>query len=152
MSQGRSPGRAGTGATLCGLPLRVWCAFLLFLVAIDSLGTLLILRADRGVEVNPLMAHLLELGEVPFVVTRLIVAGLCTGWVLWRADRPYARIALLAGFALYLPIVAMHIYSQATHLDIATLHPQAFVWVDLSPYDGIAPMAVSSVPVGVLSG
>lgn len=106
-------GSADDQPRIFGLPASTMALFLVCLVSLDSLATVLIMRQGFGTEINPAMAWLMGHGEVPFVVTRMTLAGLCALWMHWRAEHPYARIALIAGFAIFTPVLGLHVYNQA---------------------------------------
>ncbi len=86
---------------------------LLFLVAVDGLGTILMLRGQNGFELNPLMDWLFGHGEAAFLLVKMLLTSLTVGWLLRRARGRARRLALLAGFAIYVPIVALHILNGA---------------------------------------
>jgi hypothetical protein len=89
----------------------------MFLVAIDSLATILWLRSGHGYEINPIMRWVNEEGgDSLFLVVKLVLTGLCMLWVTHRASRAYARIAALSAIAIYGPVVGIHIYNGFTHL------------------------------------
>ena len=85
---------------------------LLFLAAVDALGTILILRYGKGRELNPLMAWLWEHGEASFLLSKMLLTTIAVAWVLRRADTRSLRIALLVGFSIYLPLVALHLVNS----------------------------------------
>ena len=102
------PGRSGTGRfgrETAGL-------LLLFFVAMDSLATLLMLRLQHGFELNPLMTWLWGRGELWFLLIKMLLTTLAVAWLLRRADGWYLRVALTIGFAIYVPIVGLHIYNN----------------------------------------
>ena len=103
---------ASTQAVLFGMPATTLALMLLFLAGVDSVGTLLFVGRDLGRELNPVMQWLFSLGPAPFVLTKLLVTALCVQWIVRRAGHPYARMAALAGLAIYVPIVGLHIVNN----------------------------------------
>jgi hypothetical protein len=100
-----------------GLPASTAALIVMFLVAIDSLATILWLRSGHGQEINPLMRWVNEEGgDSLFLLVKLALTGLCMLWVTHRASRAYARIAALSAIAIYGPVVGIHIYNGFTHL------------------------------------
>jgi hypothetical protein len=84
---------------------------LIFLVAVDSVATLLILRSQNGFELNPLMNWLWGHGEGVFLLVKMLLTTIAVAWLLRRADGRSLRIGLIVGFAIYLPLTALHIYN-----------------------------------------
>lgn len=118
LTAARAPRAVAAPANVVGLPTSTLVLLLLFLVSLDSLATVLIVRQGMGTEINPAMSWLMNHGEVPFVLTRMTLAGMCALWMWWRSDHPYARIALIVGFAIFTPVVGLHVYNQAFLADI----------------------------------
>ncbi len=99
---------------LFGMPANTVAMLVMFLSAMDSLATVLYLRTGRGVEINPAMSWLqAHGGESLFVFAKIILTGVCMLWVVHRARHTHARIASVAAFAIYMPIVGVHIYNNA---------------------------------------
>jgi Domain of unknown function (DUF5658) len=96
--------RPPLGRDLAGL-------LLIFLVAVDSVATLLILRSQHGFELNPLMNWLWAHGEGVFLMVKMLLTSLAVAWLLRRADGRSLRIGLIVGYAIYLPLTALHIYN-----------------------------------------
>ena len=94
---------------LFGLPASTVALMIMFLAAIDSWATVAMLSADRGRELNPIMLWLFGLGPDRFLLVKLLLTALCVRWIMQREQHPYARIAALVAFAIYLPIVGLHI-------------------------------------------
>ena len=86
---------------------------LLFLVAVDCLGTVMMLRHQRGVELNPLMDWLYGHGELYFLFGKMLLTSFALAWLLRRAKGREQRLVLLVGFAIYAPIVGLHILNGA---------------------------------------
>ena len=84
---------------------------LLFLVAVDCVATVIILRRDHGFELNPLMNWLWSHGEQVFLLCKMLLTSLAVAWLLRRADGRRLRIGLIIGFAIYVPIVGLHIFN-----------------------------------------
>jgi hypothetical protein len=85
---------------------------LLFFVAMDALATLLMLRLQHGHEINPVMDWLWGRGEAWFLLIKMLLTALVVLWLLRRADGWQLRVALTIGFAIYVPIVGLHIYNN----------------------------------------
>jgi hypothetical protein len=86
---------------------------LLFLVAVDCLATVMMLRTQRGLELNPIMDWLYGQGEMYFLFGKMLLTSLAVAWLLRRARRREQRLVLLVGFAIYAPIVGLHILNGA---------------------------------------
>ena len=99
-------------AVLLGMPATTLALLLLFLAAMDSVGTLLFVQRELGRELNPLMQWLYDQGTAHFVLFKLLLTALCVQWIVRRAHHPYARVAALAGLAIYVPIVGLHILNN----------------------------------------
>jgi hypothetical protein len=100
------PGRAQPrlGRQLAGL-------LLIFLVAVDTVATILILRREHGFELNPLMNWLWGHGEGAFLFSKMLLTSIAVAWLLRRAHGKFLRLGLIIGFAIYVPIVGLHIYN-----------------------------------------
>ena len=85
---------------------------LLFFVAIDALSTLLMLRQQHGFELNPVATWLLGHGEAAFLLVKMLLTAVAVAWLIRRADRARFRLVLLVGFAIYVPIVGLHIFNN----------------------------------------
>jgi|GEM_PF-6721390 len=107
---------AGPAPTRAGRVLprnEVAALLLLFLVAVDCLATVMMLRTQRGLELNPLMDWLYGQGEMYFLFGKMLLTSLAVAWLLRRARRREQRLVLLVGFAIYAPVVALHILNGA---------------------------------------
>jgi len=100
-----APPRRRLGRETAGL-------LLIFLVAVDTVATLLILRQSHGFELNPLMTWLWGHGEGVFLLVKMVLTSAAVIWLLRRADKRSLRIGLIIGYSIYLPIVALHIYNN----------------------------------------
>jgi hypothetical protein len=99
-------------ALIFRLPATTFALLLLFLSALDSFATILVLRRQIGIELNPLMRWLFNFGEPTFLVSKLLLTLLCAAWIVRRARHPYARKAALIGLAIYVPVVCLHIVNN----------------------------------------
>jgi hypothetical protein len=81
---------------------------LLFLAAVDALGTIFILRQRHGLELNPLMAWLYQHGEAHFLLAKLLLSTVAVAWLLRRAEGRQLRLVLLIAFSIYVPVVGLH--------------------------------------------
>jgi len=99
-----------------GLPASTLAMVLIFLAGLDSFATILVLRRQVGVELNPIMRWLLDQGDVTFLLVKLLLTALCARWIMYRAWHPYARIAALVGLSIYLPVVVLHIVNNHAQL------------------------------------
>ncbi len=99
-------------ALIFGLPATTAALLLLFLAALDSFATVLVLRRQMGVELNPLMRWLVSQDERAFVLGKLLLTALCVRWIVRRAHHPYARRAALVGLSIYVPVVGLHILNN----------------------------------------
>ena len=84
-------------------------SLLLFLLNwLDAQLTILWVRAGLATEGNGLMGHLLEAGNVPFLVTKLLV-GAGVAYVLYRwAHLPIARRGMSIVLGLYISLMFVH--------------------------------------------
>ena len=92
-------------------------SLLLFLLNwLDAQLTILWVRAGVASEGNGLMAYLLDLGNAPFLLTKLTVGGLAA-YVLYRfSDFALARRGLRLALGLYLALMLVHAATGATAL------------------------------------
>jgi hypothetical protein len=84
--------------------------FLLFgLNLLDALLTIVWVRSGVATEGNQLMAHLLDIGDGPFLGVKIAV-GLIAAVVLVKwGDRRTARYGLSVALALYLGLMGVHL-------------------------------------------
>jgi hypothetical protein len=81
---------------------------LFFLNWLDAQLTILWVRLNIATEGNGLMARLLNLGETPFLVTKLAI-GAFAAYVLYRcAHLPMARRGLRLVLGIYFALMAVH--------------------------------------------
>lgn len=95
-----------------GLPGSTLAMVVLLLASIDGFATILVLRREVGIEVNPLMRWLLGHGELPFLLIKLLLTALCARWIARHAGHPYGRLAAVVALAIYLPITGLHIFNN----------------------------------------
>ncbi len=75
---------------------------------LDAQLTVAWVRAGLATEGNALMARLLEAGDWPFVLTKLLVGGL-VAYTLWRfSSLKLARRGLNFALGLYLCLMVVH--------------------------------------------
>lgn len=101
---------------LFGLPRRTTGLLLFFLTAVDTFVTLQMTSSGLGREINPAVDWMLGLGTLDFLVVKTMLSALCVLWIVRLAPITEARLAALAGFAIYVPIVGMHLYSAHVFL------------------------------------
>ena len=92
-------------------------SLLLFLLNwLDAQLTILWVRAGVATEGNGLMAYLLDLGNAPFLLTKLLVGGLAA-YTLYRfSDLALARRGLRLALGLYLALMLVHAATGASAL------------------------------------
>ena len=92
-------------------------SLLLFLLNwLDAQLTILWVRAGVATEGNGLMAYLLDLGNAPFLLTKLAVGGL-VAYTLYRfSDVALARRGLGLALGLYLALMLVHAATGASAL------------------------------------
>jgi hypothetical protein len=84
-------------------------AMLFILNAIDAVATVTWVSAGFATEVNPLMAHLLEIHPVVFVATKITLVGLCS-YLLWcHCDRWLSVAATIMLVGVYYTLIAYHL-------------------------------------------
>lgn len=75
---------------------------------LDAQLTLVWVRSDVATEGNGLMAHLLDLGDVPFITVKILV-GAFAAYVLYRFSRhKLARRGMTVVLGLYLALMGVH--------------------------------------------
>ena len=82
---------------------------LLLLTVVDAAVTFLMLRARSARELNPLMRWLWDQGELPFLVAKVSLTAAAVLWLMHGGGHRHVRLGLLVGFAIYLPINALHL-------------------------------------------
>ena len=93
---------------------------LFFLNWLDAQLTIIWVRMGAATEGNGLMAYLLELGDAPFLLTKLLV-GAVVAWTLYRFSHlSLARRGLRLVLGLYLALMLVH---AATGVSAAGVHP-----------------------------
>ncbi|MCB9897562.1 MAG: hypothetical protein H6825_06145 [Planctomycetes bacterium] len=109
IAEARSP------ISFAGLPLSTVSYVLLFLATLDAWITDHLLRTDFGREVNPLMNWLHESGgRLTFVFAKFALTALCLLWMNRRAPPRYARMAVIAAFAIYVPVTLLNLFATST--------------------------------------
>jgi hypothetical protein len=89
---------------------------LFFLNWLDAQLTIIWVRAGVATEGNGLMAYLLDLGNVPFLFTKLAVGAL-VAYTLYRfSDLALARRGLRLVLGLYLALMLVHAATGASAL------------------------------------
>lgn len=101
-------------------------SLLLFLLNwLDAQLTILWVRAGVATEGNGLMAYLLDLGNAPFLLTKLAVGGLAA-YTLYRfSDFALARRGLRLALGLYLALMLVHAATGASALGWRAHEPVA---------------------------
>jgi hypothetical protein len=85
---------------------------------VDAQLTILWVRAGHATEGNGLMAYLLEAGNAPFLLTKL-VAGAFAAYVFYRfSSVPLARRGLKLALGLYLCLMLVHAATGLTALGV----------------------------------
>ena len=101
------------------------CLLLFVLNWLDAQLTVAWVRAGLATEGNALMARLLEAGDWPFVLTKLLVGAL-VAYTLWRfSNLRLARRGLNFALGLYLCLMLVHAAAAASALGYQP--PDAFV-------------------------
>lgn len=92
---------------------------------LDAQLTLFWVRAHVATEGNGLMARLLDMGDAPFILVKVLV-GAFTAYVLYRCSRyKLARYGLTLVLALYVCLMVVH---AATGMSALGLHaPENFI-------------------------
>lgn len=95
------------------LPMQLmFPTFLLFaLNLLDALLTIIWVRSGVATESNQLMAGLLDIGNAPFLIVKIVI-GAVAAVVLYRSrNRPLARYGLAVALAVYLGLMGIHIFT-----------------------------------------
>ena len=101
------------------------CLLLFVLNWMDAQLTVAWVRAGLATEGNALMARLLEAGDWPFVLTKLLVGAL-VAYTLWRfSSLRLARRGLNFALGLYLCLMLVH--AAAAFSALGYHPPDAFV-------------------------
>ena len=75
---------------------------------LDAQLTILWVRSDVATEGNGLMAHLLDMGDAPFILVKILV-GAFAAYVLYRFSRhKLARRGMTVVLGLYLALMGVH--------------------------------------------
>lgn len=75
---------------------------------LDAHLTILWVRSDVATEGNGLMAHLLDMGDAPFILVKILV-GAFAAYVLYRFSRhKLARRGMTVVLGLYLALMGVH--------------------------------------------
>ncbi len=75
---------------------------------LDAQLTIIWVRAQLATEGNGLMAHLLEMGNAPFLATKLLI-GAFAAYVLYRCSHlKLARRGMTLALAIYFGIMIVH--------------------------------------------
>ena len=83
---------------------------------LDAQLTILWVRLNVATEGNAIMARLLNVGEAPFLTTKLVI-GAFAAYVLYRcAHMPLARRGMSLVLGLYLLLMMVHIATGFTTL------------------------------------
>ncbi len=87
-------------------------AFLLFaLNLLDALLTIVWVRSGVATEGNQLMAALLDIGNGPFLMVKIVI-GLAAAIVLVRwSKKPLARYGLAVALAVYVGLMGIHLFT-----------------------------------------
>ena len=92
------------------------CLLLFFLNWLDAQLTLFWVRSNVATEGNGLMAHLLDLGDAPFILVKLAV-GAFAAYILYRCSRyKLARRGLTVVLGLYIGLMFIHAATGASAL------------------------------------
>jgi hypothetical protein len=90
------------------------CLLLFLLNWLDAQLTILWVRAGLATEGNGLMAYLLDLGNAPFLLTKLVVGALAA-YTLYRFSHfTLARRGLRLALSLYLALMLVHAATGAS--------------------------------------
>lgn len=86
--------------------------FLLFaLNLLDALLTIVWVRTGVATEGNQLMAHLLDIGNGPFLGVKIAI-GTIAALVLFKwGGRPLARYGLAVALAVYIGLMGIHLFT-----------------------------------------
>jgi hypothetical protein len=96
------------------------CLLLFLLNWLDAQLTIIWVRNGLATEGNGLMAYLLDVGNTPFLVTKLLV-GACVAFVLYRwSHLALARRGLTLVLGLYFALMFVHAATGVSALG----HPQ----------------------------
>lgn len=111
---GENTGRIGT--PLHFEWLRKIILAVLFLNALDAVGTLMWVRSGRATEANPMMADLVHHKPALFIVAKTALVLLGCG-LLWRLrKRPFAIVSIFGAFLAYYWVLLYHLRSVDLHL------------------------------------
>src|SRR4051794_40130070 len=76
---------------------------------LDALLTVVWVRSGVATESNKLMARLLDMGDFPFLVAKLMI-GAAAAFVLYRyANRPIAKHCLTIALVVYVGLMGVHL-------------------------------------------
>ena len=97
---------------------------LLFMLnLLDALLTIVWVRNGVAPEGNHLMASLLDMGDFPFLMVKLLM-GTITAFVLLRWNYvKLARYGLTVALAAYIGLMGIHLFTGLTAFGIVSNHP-----------------------------
>ncbi len=99
------------------------CLLLFCLNWLDAQLTLVWVRSGAATEGNGLMAYLLEMGDAPFLLTKLLVGAL-VAYTLYRFSHvALARRALRLVLGLYLALMLVHAATGASAAGVQPPEP-----------------------------
>ena len=86
--------------------------FLLFaLNLLDALLTIVWVRSGVATEGNQLMASLLDIGNGPFLLTKIAIGTIAAVVLIRWGSRPMARYGLAVALAVYIGLMGVHLFT-----------------------------------------
>jgi len=89
-------------------------ALLFLLNLLDGLLTIVWVRAGVATEANQLMAHLLDIGNWPFLAVKIGMGAFAATVLYIGGRRPLARYGLALTLAIYIGLMGLHIFTGLT--------------------------------------
>jgi hypothetical protein len=93
------------------MPLSRQTYLLFALNLVDALLTIYWVRNGFATEGNQLMARLLEIGDVPFLITKIAMGATAAVVLLRGGNLPLAKYGLAIALAIYISLMGIHLFT-----------------------------------------
>lgn len=113
-------------------------ALLFLLNLLDGLLTIVWVRSGVATEANQLMAHLLDIGNWPFLAVKIGMGAFAAIVLYVGGKRPLARYGLALVLAIYIGLMGLHVFTGLTAFgfvsnselqDIIKFHEEIFALI-----------------------
>ncbi|MBP6005250.1 MAG: hypothetical protein KA746_17610 [Pyrinomonadaceae bacterium] len=93
------------------MPLTAPALLLFGLNLLDALLTIVWVRSGVATEGNQLMAALLDIGNAPFLATKIAIGTIAAVVLIRWGTRPLARYGLAISLAIYIGLMGVHLFT-----------------------------------------